>query len=124
MKGQISRGTSFGMRQWYARTVPRCRNCKKTRLVRHDFRGLGLCAKCQKVLNAHLEWYGGWLCPATKQETDLVFGHRNKPVTHYSECPYCTGDNRAAGERLDAYNNALATELLPPQGNDHSKPDK
>lgn len=39
---------SRGMKLWYLRSVPLCRDCKKVRLVRHDRRKAGRCAKCER----------------------------------------------------------------------------
>lgn len=44
-----SKGTSAGMRQYYAK-IPRCRNCKTKKLVKHPCRDLGYCTGCFEKL--------------------------------------------------------------------------
>jgi transcription initiation factor TFIIIB Brf1 subunit/transcription initiation factor TFIIB len=38
------------MRRWYMREVPRCKACRKTYLVRYEWRKKGYCAKCNAIL--------------------------------------------------------------------------
>ena len=42
--------TSRGMRNWYARKVPKCRRCRKKYLILTERRQSGLCAGCNDEL--------------------------------------------------------------------------
>jgi len=100
MKNRRQLGTSHGMRRWHS-TIPRCKTAKcKTRLVNLDYREIGLCSSCQKIINEHREMPGGWFCPATRRQTDSVWNNQDK-LGLFNSCPLCTGDIRTISEHLE-----------------------